>query len=74
MGGEKSKESATSKDQKHSHQNSEMKGNPVKTLAEPNKACERHLYLQLHYEVQVVGALVDVLQSYDILVLYPGAR
>lgn len=30
------------------------------------------MYLQLHYEVQVVRALVDVLQSYDILVLYPG--
>lgn len=30
------------------------------------------MYLQLHYEVQVVGALVDVLQSHNILVLYPG--
>lgn len=30
------------------------------------------MYLQLHYEVQVVGALVDVLQSHDILMLYPA--
>lgn len=30
------------------------------------------MYLQLHYEVQVVWALVDVLQSHDILMLYPG--
>lgn len=32
------------------------------------------VYLQLHDEVQVVGALVDVLQSYDILMLYPGEQ
>lgn len=33
-----------------------------------------HCYLQLHDEVQVVGAFVDVLQSYDVLMLYPGGR
>lgn len=34
----------------------------------------RALYSQLHDEVQVVGALVDVLQGHDILVLYPAER
>lgn len=29
---------------------------------------------QLHDEVQVVGALVDVLQSHDVLVLYPAGQ
>lgn len=30
------------------------------------------MYLQLHYEVQVVWALIDVLQSHYILMLYPA--
>lgn len=36
--------------------------------------CDWFLYLQLHDEVQVVWALVDVLQSYDILMLYPAEQ
>lgn len=30
------------------------------------------MYLQLHYKVQVIWALVDVLQSHNILMFYPG--
>ena len=33
---------------------------------------EGHLHLQLHDQVVVGGALVDVLQGHDVLVLDPG--
>lgn len=42
--------------------------------ADLNKQCGGWMYLQLHYEVQVVWALVDILQSYNILMLYPGEQ
>lgn len=40
--------------------------------ADLNKQSGGLMYLQLHNEVQVVWALVNVLQSHDILMLYPG--
>lgn len=40
--------------------------------ADLNKQSGGLMYSQLHYEVQVVWALVDVLQSHDVLMLYPG--